>query len=111
MPKMRKLTFVVPSAFSQTKPQTPLLPCVPVNDAYENLSNTNGKYASSLDTSASVSSCTTSTSMTNPAYNKVPQRRNTKAEAKERQHQQDSQKEHNHRSRTNTTLKARRRNN
>ena len=73
----------------------PLLSCVPVKGTYDALRNTDGKDAASLYPSALVSSRTTSTGMTNPVSNKVPQRRNTKAEAKEWQHQKEQRKEHN----------------
>ena len=88
LPKLRKPTFSVPYAFSRTNPLTPMLSCVPAKGAYDDLSDTDGKDAASLDPSASVLSRTTFTGMTNPVSNKVPQRRSTKAEAKERQHQQ-----------------------
>ena len=110
-PKLRKLTFSVTSAFSRTKPPTPLFSCVPVKGVYDGLSDMDGKYAISLDPLASVLLRTTSTGMTNPISNKVPQRRNTKSEAEESQHQQELRKEHNNRSRYNATLKALRRNN
>ena len=109
--KLRKLTFAMPSTFSQTKPPTPLVSSVPVQGAYGNLNDTDGKDAASLDPSALFSSRTTSTGMNNPVSNKVPQRRNTKAEAKERQHPQDLRKGHNNRSRANITLKDQIRNN
>ena len=110
-PKLRKLTFAVLSAFSRTKPTTTLLSCMPVNGAYNDLYDMDGKYAAYLDPLASVLSRTTSTGMTNPVSNKVPQWKNTKAEAKERQHNQEAQKEHNNSSRSNVTLKDRRRKN
>ena len=94
-PNLRKLTFAVPSAFSWTKHPIPLLLCVPVKDTYNNLDDTDGKDAASLDPSALVSLRTPSTVMTNPVSNKVPQQRNIKAEAKEGQHQQEPRKEHN----------------
>ena len=83
--KLRKLTFAVPSALSRAKPLTSLLLCVPVKGAYDDLSDTDRKNAASLDPLASVLSRTTSTGMTNPISNKVPQQRNTEAEDKERQ--------------------------
>ena len=110
-PKLRKLTFAVPYEFSQTKPPTPLLLCVPVKGVYEDMGDTDGKGAASLDPSALVLVRTNSTGMTNPVSNKVPQRRSMKAEAKARQHQQKPRKEQNNRSSANTTLKARRRKN
>ena len=94
----------MPSAFSRTKPLNPLLSCKPVKGAYNELSDTDRKDAASLDPSALVSSRTTSTGMTKPVYNKVPQLRNTKEESKERQHHQERRKEHNNRSRDNTNL-------
>ena len=105
-PKLRKMTFSMPSAFLQTKPPTPLFSCVPVKGTYDNLIDTDGKNADSLDPLASVLSHMTSTGMTNPVSNNVPQWRNTKDEAKERQHQQEPRKEHNNSSRSNATLKA-----
>ena len=110
-PKLKKLTFAVPSAFSRTKPPTPLLSCVSVMGAYDDLGDTDGKDDASLDPLALVLSRMTSTGMTSPVSNTVPQRRNTKAEAKERQHQQEPRKEKNNRSRDNATLKYRRRKN
>ena len=80
--------------------------CVPVKGAHTDLSNTDGKGAASIDPSDLVLFCTTSAGMTNPVSNKVPQRRNMKAEAKDRQHQQEPQKENNNRSRANANLKA-----
>ena len=74
----------MPSAFSRTKPLTPLFLCVPGKGVYDDLSDMDGKDTASLDPSASVLSRTTSTVMANPVSNKVPQQRNTKAEAKER---------------------------
>ena len=110
-PKLRKLTFAVPYEFSQTKPPTPLLLCVPVKGVYEDMGDTDGKGAASLDPSALVSLRTPSTVMTNPVSSKVPQQRNIKAEAKEGQHQQEPRKEHNNSSRDNATLKSQRRKN
>ena len=49
--------------------------------------------------------------MINPVSNKVPQRRNTKAETKERQHHQEPRKEHNESYKANATLKDLRRKN
>ena len=84
---------------------------MPVKGAYDNLSGTDRKYAAYLDPSTPVLLHKTSTGMTNPVSNKVPQRRNMKAEAKERQHQQEPRKEHNNRSRVNANLNDRRRKN
>ena len=108
---LRKLTFAVPSAFSQTKPPTPLLSCVPAKGVYDDLGDTDGKDAASLDPLALVSSRKTSTGMTKPVSNKVPQWRNTKAEVKERQHQQEPREGQNNRYRAKTTLKDRSRKN
>ena len=57
-PKLSKLIFAVPSAFSWTKPPTPLFPYVPLKGSYDNLSDTDGKDAAYLYPSASVSSRT-----------------------------------------------------
>ena len=84
---------------------------MPVKGAHDDLSDMDGKDAASLYPSSLVLSRTTSTGMNNPVSNKVPQRRNMKAEAKERQHQQEPRKEHNNRSRVNANLNDRRRKN
>ena len=78
---------------------------MPVKGMYHDLSDTDGKDATSLDPSASFLSRPISTSMTNPVSNKVPQRRDTKAEAKERQHHQELRTENHNRSTANATLK------